>query len=94
MAEQATLSASYLVFMATAGVLAAVALLTNSVPVLVGSMVVAPALAPLALISFALVGRKPRLALRGLGVALGKRLEAAARQAGGLMVEMPSLAAR
>ena len=69
-AEQAEPSASYLVFMATSGVLAAVALLTSSVPILVGSMVIAPALPPLALIAFALVGRQPRLALRGLGIAL------------------------
>lgn len=69
-AAQAEMSLSFMVFMATAGVLAAVALLTGSVPVLVGSMVVAPALPPLALVAFALVGRKPALALRGLGVAV------------------------
>jgi uncharacterized hydrophobic protein (TIGR00271 family) len=68
-AEQAEFSASYVTLMATAGVLAAVALLTNSVPILVGAMVVAPALGPLALIAFALVGRQPSLALRGLWVA-------------------------
>ena len=69
-AAQAEMSPTYLVFMATSGVLAAVALLTSSVPILIGSMVVAPALAPLALVAFALAGRKPALALRGFGVAV------------------------
>ena len=69
-AEQAELTPSYMVFMAMAGILAAVALLTNSVPILIGAMVVAPALAPVALIAFALVGRQPLLALRGLFIAL------------------------
>ncbi len=67
-AEQAKLTPSYLVFMSMSGILAAVALLTISVPILVGSMVVAPALAPLALVAFALVGGRPGLALYGLGV--------------------------
>ncbi len=61
---------AYLVFMAMAGILAAVALLTNSVPILIGSMIIAPALPPLALVAFALVGGQPRLALRGLGIGL------------------------
>lgn len=69
-AEQAELSSSYLLFMGMAGVLAAIAMLTNSVPVLIGSMVVAPALPPLALVSCAIVARKPRLALRGFSNAL------------------------
>lgn len=68
-AEQASLDAAYVIFMASAGVLAAVGLLANSVPILVGAMVVAPALAPLALVAFALVAGDNRLALRGLGVA-------------------------
>lgn len=68
-AAQAEMNATYLVLMVTAGVLAAVALLTNSVPVLIGAMVIAPALGPLALVAFAIVGGKPQLAFRGLGVA-------------------------
>lgn len=64
-AEQAKLSPSYLLFMATSGVLAAVALLTNSIPILVGSMVIAPTLPPLKLISFSLTGLRPRLAMWG-----------------------------
>ena len=67
--QQAELTSSYLVFMAMAGVLAAVALLTDSVPILIGSMVIAPALPPLGLVSLAIVIRKPRLALRGLTTA-------------------------
>ena len=48
--KQAQLTSSYLVFMAMAGILAAVALLTNSIPILIGSMVIAPALPPLGLV--------------------------------------------
>lgn len=69
--KKAEFSASFVVLMAMAGVLAAVALLTNSVPVLIGAMVIAPAFGPLALISVALVSRKPRLAFHGLWVAIG-----------------------
>ena len=56
---------SYVVLMATAGVLSAIALLTNSVPVLIGSMIIAPALPPLALISFGIVNRDADLAFDG-----------------------------
>ena len=69
-AKQAELTTSYLVFMAASGVLAAVALLTNSVPILIGSMVIAPALPPLGLISLAIVAKKYRLALKGLTTAV------------------------
>jgi len=69
-AAQAELNTSYLVFMAMSGILAAVALLTNSVPILIGSMLIAPAFAPLALVAFAFVGGQPRLALRGLATAV------------------------
>lgn len=69
-AELSEFNASYIVLMATAGVLSAIALLTNSVPVLIGSMVIAPALPPLALISFSVVNRQPRLALEGTMSAL------------------------
>ncbi|MGB3532182.1 MAG: DUF389 domain-containing protein [Microcoleaceae cyanobacterium] len=68
--QQAQLTRSYLVFMAMAGILAAVALLTNSIPVLIGSMVIAPALPPLGLVSLALVVKKPQLAFKGLTTAL------------------------
>lgn len=67
--KQARLTSSYLVFMAMAGILAAVALLTNSIPILIGSMVIAPALPPLGLVSLAVVAKKPKLALEGLKTA-------------------------
>ena len=67
--DQVRLGGTYLVLMATAGVLSAVALLTNSVPILIGSMVVAPALPPLGLIAFGLAGGRTAEAARGLGVA-------------------------
>lgn len=69
-AKQAAFDTSYVVFMSMAGILSAVALLSNSVPILVGAMIVAPALSPLALIAFALVGKQPKLAWRGLWVAV------------------------
>ncbi len=69
-ADQAAMTPAYLVFMAMAGILAAIALLTNSVPILVGSMIIAPALPPLALVAFALIRGQLRLALRGLGIGL------------------------
>lgn len=68
--KQARLTSSYLVFMATAGVLAAVALLTDSIPILIGSMVIAPALPPLGLVSLAIVANKPKLVVKGLKTAL------------------------
>lgn len=67
--KQARLTASYLVFMATAGVLAAVALLTDSIPILIGSMVIAPALPPLGLVSLAIVVKKPKLIMTALTTA-------------------------
>jgi len=68
--QQAKLNSTYVVLMGVGGVLAAVSLLTDSVPILVGSMIVAPALGPIALMAFALVSGKPVLAIRGLVVAL------------------------
>jgi uncharacterized membrane protein len=70
----------YLVLMGTAGVLAAVAFLTNSVPMLVGSMIVAPIFSPLALIGFAHVGNRSeqvQMALRAVGLGLGVAVLAA-----------------
>jgi len=56
---------SYILLISISGVLAAVALLTSSVPVLIGSMVVAPTLPPLALISIALFNREFNLVWKG-----------------------------
>lgn len=69
LARDAALTPDYLLLMAISGVLSAVALLTNSVPLLLGAMIIAPVLSPLALVSFALVGDRPRLALSGILVA-------------------------
>lgn len=69
-AEQAKVTPTYLVLMATSGVLAAVAFLENSVPLLIGSMVVAPALPPVVLVAFAIVGGKPGYVGRGIWAGL------------------------
>ena len=68
-ARQARVTPTYLVLMACSGVLAAVAFLADSVPLLVGSMVVAPALPPLALVAFAVVGRRIGYVGKGLSAA-------------------------
>ncbi|MFC4552482.1 MULTISPECIES: DUF389 domain-containing protein [Halorussus] len=64
--EQVGLDTSYLVLMTMSGVLAGVALLTNSIPILIGAMVVAPALTPLELVSAGLAAN--RLNRAGFGV--------------------------
>ncbi|MBW3671470.1 MAG: DUF389 domain-containing protein [Acidobacteria bacterium] len=56
--------------MALSGVLAAVALLTSSIPVLLGAMLIAPVYPPLALIAVGLVLRRWRVAERAFGVTL------------------------
>lgn len=63
---QCKLTLSYSVFMAMGGVLAAIAILTDSVPILIGAMVIAPALPPLDLVAIAIVSGKLHLAQRGL----------------------------
>jgi uncharacterized hydrophobic protein (TIGR00271 family) len=69
-AKRAQLDGSYIAFMSMAGILASVGMLANSVPVLIGSMVVAPAFPPLSLVAFGAVAGQWKLALRGLGTAL------------------------
>jgi uncharacterized hydrophobic protein (TIGR00271 family) len=49
-----------------AGVLTAIAFLTNSIPILIGAMVIAPALPPLALAIFSFAGGQPKLAIRAI----------------------------
>lgn len=61
---------SFLTNMACSGILTTIAFLTNSVPVLIGAMVVAPVLPPLQLIPFGLVSGHLRLALKGAALAL------------------------
>lgn len=69
-ARQGRLTPTYLILMGTSGVLAAVAFLANSVPLLVGSMIVSPMFPPLALTTFALVGGQWRLAANGFVAAV------------------------
>ena len=69
-ASQVKLSALFVLYMTTSGVLAAVALLSNSVPILIGSMIVAPLMPALALVPFALVAQRRAEAARGLSIAL------------------------
>ncbi|MFI7581207.1 DUF389 domain-containing protein [Kocuria kalidii] len=68
--EQAELTPRYLIYMTLAGVLAGVGLLSNSVPILVGSMIIAPVLPPVALVAFGVVHRRASLATRGAGIAV------------------------
>lgn len=70
-AAKSAFTPPYAVYMAVSGSLAAVGMLSNSVPILIGAMVVAPALPPFALVAFALVARDVKLAARGLAVGLG-----------------------
>lgn len=55
---------AYYTFMSLSGILAAVSFLADSIPLLLGAMIVAPAYSPIAAISFALAGGYPRLAGR------------------------------
>jgi uncharacterized membrane protein len=68
-AVQARLKPSYLVLMGASGILAAVAFLAQSVPLLVGAMVVSPIFSPLALTAFASASGLYTHAVRGLGTA-------------------------
>lgn len=54
-------------FIVLSGILASVALLSNSVPVLIGAMILAPVFDPLIAVSFGIVGKDWRLMLRGIG---------------------------
>ncbi len=64
--SDAKVDSAYYMFMALSGVLAAVAFLTDSIPLLLGAMIVAPAYPPLAAISFSLAGGYPGAAGRAL----------------------------
>lgn len=57
-ASQARMTPSYFILMATSGILAAGAFLSDSVPLLMGAMVVSPVFPLLVLIAFALVSRR------------------------------------
>lgn len=74
--ERVALDTSYLVLMTMSGVLAGVALLTNSIPMLIGAMVVAPALTPLELVSAGLAANRLDRAGFGAWVAFAGLLAA------------------
>ena len=76
--SQAVWSPSHFVLMSASGVLAAVSFLANSVPLLLGAMIVAPALQPLALTAVGLVLRDVRLARRGAVLSVAGLLVAVA----------------
>jgi len=67
---QARFDRMYVTLMAVAGALAAVAFLVNSIPILIGSMVVAPVMPPLILISIGMANRNGSTVLKGLGISL------------------------
>lgn len=62
--ESATLTFSYLLFMIVATMIAAVGVITDSIVLIIGAMVVGPEYGPLAGVCVALVERRPRLAGR------------------------------
>lgn len=62
--EESTLSATYVVFMVLAMVIATVGILLNSPILIVGAMVVGPEFGPLAGLCVAAIQRRPRNALR------------------------------
>ncbi len=64
--ESATLSASFLVLMTIATMIAAIGIITDSIVLIIGAMVVGPEYGPLAGICVALVEGRPRLAARSL----------------------------
>ncbi|AWB28242.1 hypothetical protein HARCEL1_11285 [Halococcoides cellulosivorans] len=76
--EQVGLDTSYLVLMTMSGVLAGVALLTNSIPILIGAMVIAPVLTPLELVSAGLAANRLHRARFGVSVAVVGLLAATA----------------
>lgn len=53
-------------FIVVSSILAPIALLSHSVPVLIGAMILAPVFDPLIAVPFGLVNRDPKLAMRGL----------------------------
>lgn len=70
--ESAALSMSFLVFMTIATMIGAIGLITDSIVLIIGAMVVGPEYGPLAGICVALIEGRPQLAVRSLrALALG-----------------------
>jgi uncharacterized hydrophobic protein (TIGR00271 family) len=77
--EHAVLAGSYLVFMAAAGIIAGVGVVTGSAVLLVGAMAISPDLLPVSASAIGIVERRWRLASRALFVlAVGLAMAAAA----------------
>ena len=68
--DDAALSGTFLVFLMAATLISSVGLLTDSEVLVVGGMVLGPEFGPLASIAVAVVGRRPRRALRSAGALL------------------------
>ena len=68
--ESAELSASFLAFMLLATMIAAIGIVTDSIILIIGAMVVGPEFGPLAGLCVALVQRRPALARRSLAALL------------------------
>jgi uncharacterized hydrophobic protein (TIGR00271 family) len=66
--EHAELAASYLVFMASAGIIAGIGVLTGSAVLLVGAMAISPDLFPISASAIGLVERRWQLAVQALRV--------------------------
>ena len=64
--EEATLSVTFLVLMIIATMIGAIGVITDSIVLIIGAMVVGPEYGPLAGICVALVERRPRLASRSM----------------------------
>ncbi|MBN1604530.1 MAG: DUF389 domain-containing protein [Chitinispirillaceae bacterium] len=62
---QAKLNQTYIILMAVSGTLAAVAFLTNSIPILIGSMVIAPVMPPLILIAIGIANKQFNSVVKG-----------------------------
>jgi uncharacterized hydrophobic protein (TIGR00271 family) len=68
--RQVTFDPAFIVFMASSGTLVAIGLLTNSIPILIGAMIVAPLFPALGLTSLGLVVGDKKLAGRSAGIVL------------------------
>lgn len=77
--ESASLSFSYVAFIVVATMIGAIGVITDSMPLIIGAMVVGPEFGPLAGICVALVEKRPRLVARSLtALAVGFALAIAA----------------
>jgi uncharacterized hydrophobic protein (TIGR00271 family) len=68
--ENAKLASTYLVFMATAGIIAGIGVLTGSAVLLVGAMAISPDLLPISAGAIGIVERRWRLAVKAVRVLL------------------------